>query len=201
MADIGDAIKYLYREFILRDLLSFVTPGAIVVGSLLLPWCNLSQIQELPAFLKSIPFVVYIPIFGVFFMAGFAIQCFGVVTHLLKIHFRKDTKEHLKVLKTFLNNTDEEGKRLRERLVILKQMCGNGAIAVFIASISLSIKLWKPTFSPWSSGVIAGLLIIFLYCGHRFHVRQMGYWEDLSVGQTNVPPNCPEGKTALTKEI
>ena len=27
----GDAIKYLYSQFILRDVLSFVTPGAIVV--------------------------------------------------------------------------------------------------------------------------------------------------------------------------
>ena len=31
MGDIGSAIKYLYSQFILRDVLSFVTPGAIVV--------------------------------------------------------------------------------------------------------------------------------------------------------------------------
>jgi len=30
MAGFGDAIKYLYQEFMLQDILSFVTLGAII---------------------------------------------------------------------------------------------------------------------------------------------------------------------------
>jgi len=70
MSDIGDTVEHLYDNFLLRDLLSFVTPGAIVViSALLLKFCP-SQILD---FSKSIPFIMYIPIFGVFYIIGFAI--------------------------------------------------------------------------------------------------------------------------------
>ncbi len=77
MSGIGDAIRYLYGTFILRDLLSFVTPGAIIVGSALLLKFDPSQDQILN-FAKSIPLIVYLPIFGICYVVGFAIQCFGV---------------------------------------------------------------------------------------------------------------------------
>jgi len=31
VGDIGSAVNNLYRQFILRDVLSFITPGAIIV--------------------------------------------------------------------------------------------------------------------------------------------------------------------------
>ena len=80
MSDIVDGIKDFYDHFIMRDLLSFVTPGAIIVISILLLKYDFSHILDSS---KSIPILVYIPIFGLFFMVGFAVQVFGA--EILKI--------------------------------------------------------------------------------------------------------------------
>lgn len=83
MGGFGDAIKYLYSQFILRDLLSFITPGAIVsTAALMLLW------EEWWVFFDFIHshWPLYIIIFGVFYVVGFAVQCFGEIVGLIRIH-------------------------------------------------------------------------------------------------------------------
>jgi len=81
MGDIGSAIKYLYSQFILRDVLSFVTPGAIVVLAallLLVPEPSLIySIKKLIYYSREMHWLLYIPLFGLFYVVGFAVQCFG----------------------------------------------------------------------------------------------------------------------------
>ena len=182
MSDISDTIKYLYREFILRDLLSFITPGAIIICAMLLLEWDLSQILT---FTKLIPLVLYIPIFGAFFMVGFAIQCLGAeIFHVIKFHHRKIDKEHFTRLATFRSKADEKAERQHERFVILKQMCGNSAVAIFIASVLLVIKRWIPCVVPWVLGAMVIAIVISLYWGHLVHVRRQEEWEDLNMQQT-----------------
>ncbi|MFV1950929.1 MAG: hypothetical protein ACC630_03060 [Nitrospinota bacterium] len=204
MSDIGNGIKYLYERFILRDLLSFVTPGTIVVASILLPLLlNKLELSEVLDISKSIPFIFYIPIFGFLFMVGFAVQCFGEVIHLIKIHefkakdkakakakdknkqelcmqLRKvlrskdqeaDDNEHRNQLRKFQLKADEDAKRLHEREVIFKQMCGNGAFAIFIASILFLIKLWKPDYYCYALWVLLVIVVISLHYGHCVRVN------------------------------
>jgi hypothetical protein len=138
-------------------------------------------------FLQSIPFVLYIPIFGTLFMVGFAIQRLGAEIirfkkwRLIKFHHRETDKEHFTRLDTFRSKADEKALRQHERFVILKQMCGNGAVAIFIASILLSIKRWIPHFSLLALGAMIVLVIISLYWGHLVHVREQEEWEDLKM--------------------
>lgn len=187
MSDIGDAIKYLYREFILRDFLSFVTPGAIVVGSMLLLHWDLCQILT---FFKSIRLVLYIPIFGILFMVGFAVQCLGAeILPIIKIHGQPSHIEHLKRLYMFRRIEDEKAERQHERFVVLKQMCGNGAFAILIAIILLAIKLLAIRFRvQWpiyvAQAVIVVLIIISLFKGNRVHVRRQEELEDLKIQPT-----------------
>ncbi len=90
MGDIGSAIKYLYQQFILRDLLSFITPGAIVVLTafvLFLPGSCLTQrLDTLFNYSTSMHWLLYIPLFGLFFIVGFAVQCFGEIIGFIRIH-------------------------------------------------------------------------------------------------------------------
>ena len=80
MASFGDAIKYLYGKFILRDVFSFITPGAIIVLSgILLFNNNLNELHTI-----DIPWPLYIPIFGIFFLVGFATQCFGELVGVIR---------------------------------------------------------------------------------------------------------------------
>ena len=175
MSEISDGIQYLYSKFIMRDLLSFVTHGAIVVGSLLLLHWELSWILD---FLKSIPFVLYIPIFGILYMVGFAVQCLGAeIIHVIKFHRSKTDKEHFMLLAKLQTIDREKAMSTHERFVVLKQMCGNGAFAIFIAGVLLAIKLWISYLSPWALGIMVVLLIISLYWGHLVHVRRQEEWE------------------------
>jgi hypothetical protein len=73
----GDAIRYLYRQLILRDVLSFVTPGAIVVFTATYLWHS-----SIPY--DNIHWLLYIPIFGLFYMVGFAAQCLGELFGIIR---------------------------------------------------------------------------------------------------------------------
>lgn len=176
MSDIGDAIQSLYNKFIMRDVLSFVIPGAVVVGSLL----DLSQMSHILKLFhsNSIPFILYFPIFGIFYMVGFAVQCLGAeILHVIKFH-RMTWEEHFRRLARLPQN-DREAMSQHERFVVLKQMCGNGALSMFIAGVLLAIKLWIPCLFPVALFIIVVLLIISLYMGHRAHVERQELWEDV----------------------
>lgn len=187
MGDFVEGLKYLYREFILRDILSFVTPGAIVVFAALY---TLS-----PSIRFEVPhWLLYIPIFGVLFMVGFAIQCFGEFVGIVRTQeniagtwhqrmgiFRcwnpniwwEKVHERAAQFQTETNQ-DQDASRRVERLAVLKQMCGNCSIALAIAVILLVIASWWPQASRMATIVLAVVLVPFVYWGHRVHVlRQM----------------------------
>jgi hypothetical protein len=79
MSDLSDTIKGFYSEFILRDLLSFVTPGAIVVGTF---FFALSELENGSRFgisyflfrVNHISIVFWILLFGFFYIIGLGLQ-------------------------------------------------------------------------------------------------------------------------------
>jgi len=189
MGEFGNAVKYLYQQFILRDVLSFVTPGAMVVFTALF--------LVYPQLLSySIHWLLYIPLFGVFYMVGFAVQClgelFGVIhfsppdkypwplSQRLNIFWSDWTRDkdeiwwvkyYKEVEKFYRANTDEGARQARERLIVLKQMCANGSLALLIAGVLLAFS-----FCPLSwvrLAVISLVTLVFLvslFWGHRVHV-------------------------------
>ena len=79
MSELSDTIKGFYSEFILSDLLSFVTPGAIVIGTLAFSLTNVDintahgQVY-IVNILSHIPIVIWILLFGVFYIVGLGLQ-------------------------------------------------------------------------------------------------------------------------------
>jgi len=194
MSGMVELIKYFYQGFVLRDLLSLATPGAVVVGSALLLVYDSTEIFDT---MNSIPFIIYLPIFAVCYIVGFALQCFGVITGLITFYNPKfisekvkdnggmKTTEGMKVhwerVTRFKKEASDEAKLHWERLVMLKQMCGNSAIAMFIAGILLSIKVWMPSLSTWAVIAIALVILISLYWGHHIHRDQQMTLENLYI--------------------
>ena len=82
MTDLSDTIKGFYSDFILRDLLSFVVPGAIVIGTLVLVFIKndvntiWGQIYIL-RILSQISIISWILLFGLFYLSGLGIQYAG----------------------------------------------------------------------------------------------------------------------------
>ena len=72
MSDLSDTIKGFYSDFILRDLLSFVTPGAIVVFSI--AFMLSESWEQLFKNLCIIPWFAWILFFGFFYLIGLSLQ-------------------------------------------------------------------------------------------------------------------------------
>ena len=207
MGGFGDAINNLYRQFLLRDVLSFVTPGAIVVLSVLLLYMPPeSRLSSLFAYSLSFHWLLYIPLFGLFFMVGFAVQCFGEIIGLIRIHldakgcyrqrfkiflckkwddksnmwWKKAYEEVFAFYGTIEKNENERALIQRERLVVLKQMCANGFVATTIAGLLFIINQWCT--SPWCSLIVIVPLLISLLWGYRVHELRLYAVEKASQG-------------------
>ena len=195
----SDFFNNLYEKFLLRDILSFITPGAILTVSVFLLWLSPSQILENIA---KIHWILYILIFGFLYIVGFAIQCLGAefprvfrLPPLIRFHrdltdskFYND--DNLKdIYKRRLSSKESLGKdskQQNERLVILQQMCGNGFLAATIAAILLLVKYLLPDFSllaPLATGLLTLFLLASLYVGHLVHVRRHSIWQDVVLGR------------------
>lgn len=196
MEGFGNAIKYLYSQFILRDVLSFITPGTIVVLTaflLFLPEPCLGQrLDTLFRYSRDIHWLLYIPLFGIFYMVGFAVQCFGEAVRLIYSYrdvrvtwsnirdiFRcrwRDIPNPLSFREEFddliafwqATERNEGARQGRERLVIMKQMCGNGFLAIVIASFLLLVDNLEA--SLWFLLVPGIPLLISIWWGHRVYV-------------------------------
>jgi hypothetical protein len=189
----GDAIKYLYSQFILRDVLSFITPGVIVTIAALFLFLQPHEIIWLS---RSIHWALYIPIFGVFYMVGFALQCFGDLIGYIRFtpYSGKNCRKRWRMFCCNIEKKKEniwwweEDRKLHEfyeaasentgvqqgheRMVVMKQMCGNGFLAIFVAGIFILVHLFCPY--TWVNIVLGSLLAIVLlgslFWGYHVHM-------------------------------
>ena len=79
MSDLSDTIKGFYSDFILRDLLSFVTPGAIVVGASIIALSDLVMgskfgLLDFLLIFNHIPIFIWVLLFGLFYIIGLGLQ-------------------------------------------------------------------------------------------------------------------------------
>jgi len=191
MGDFGNAIKYLYSQFILRDVLSFITPGAIIVFTMLFLFYR-------EIFDYSFHWLLYIPLFGVFYMVGFAVQCFGELTGLIRTHRLAESNfgQRLSVLlkrnwandqriwwiqahrervayNEYVNEEEHRGERAwarsqDERMVVLKQICANNFLAVVIVGIFIPINQCCCA-SSWCLLILVVPLLAALFWGYCVH--------------------------------
>ena len=198
MAGFGDAIKYLYEKFILRDMLSFVTPGAIVVLTAFLIFLPEPSLRTLFQYSRSMYGLLYIPLFGLFYITGFAIECLGRILGFMQIHrldrshlwervrvfrcgwedkhdkiwnnWKKAQEEQVKLSHTIKQHESDWAQLMQERLIVLKQMSVSGAIAIFIAGVFIAVsKLCSWSYANvFIVSLVAFLLLASLYWGYRW---------------------------------
>ena len=186
MQGIGEAIKYFYEDFIFRDVLGYVTPGTVLVGCVLLLYYKDPTLVINT--LSAIPIVLYIPIFGIAFVIGFALENLGEMLHVLKWHERKTDKDHLAVVKEFHNSVkDTEDKnppgsewleRTRERITAKAYLAGNSVFAIGLSVILISINALNPSLFPSAVLLLSVVLTMALYRGHRHEHEIQTIWEN-----------------------
>jgi hypothetical protein len=190
MQGIAEAIKYLYQQFILRDVVAYVAPGTIVAACLLR--VHLGGLEPALNFINSIPKIAYVPIYGLLFTMGLGIQDLGETIKLLKKHQRKDDKERFDKLQEFhravllrqvdqRNDYPETLERTRERIEVKKYACGNIALALVMGAILILIAKSFPNSAGWAILATGGILVVSLIHAHRLHVKHVKIWEDSAI--------------------
>ena len=93
MQGFADAIKYFYQQFILRDFLAYVTPGALVIACVL--FVKTGNFDTWLKTLGKIPLLAYLVLFGLSFAIGFALQNIGEKIGVVKGYYgqRTDNKD------------------------------------------------------------------------------------------------------------
>lgn len=165
---IFDAIGRAYKQFILSDIFSFVLPGSLFFLTLL----HLGNMTDTLSKLFDKSLVIGCLIwYGIAYIVGFAIQASGHYFHILKYYpqppKKYDNKEpryqsHYKEFQDFIEKTSElkYGHYLRawsEKFILLKQMTGNVAMAIF----------WSLLFCGINE-------VLKWMCGTRYCVEQRG---------------------------
>jgi hypothetical protein len=192
MQGIAEAIKYFYQEFILRDIVAYVTPGTILAACVLK--VRLGTVANVILFIERIPKVAYVPIYGLLFITGLAIQNFGEMTKALPEHERRGgDKERFGKLQEFhhatafrkvpdaRNDYSEALERTRERIEVKKYASGNIAAAVVISAIFIWVTKTVPNSTGWAFAVVGAILVVSLGRAHRHQLRNVTIWENHAI--------------------
>lgn len=181
MSDLADIVESLYSHFLLRDIVAKVIPGFF---GLVIPFLMYSNdIRPILRSLRSIsPLALFILIYGVGLAISMIMQQLGMLLRLIKIHvWEKDSDDsdnsvarsidaETRFLKVAIQN--RAMLRRRERLIILKEMCGNYAMSLLIIASSLLIR----ALINYQSG-LGRETVILLSIGFVFYllIRQNNY--------------------------
>jgi hypothetical protein len=189
MQGIAEAIKYLYQQFILRDVVAYVAPGAILAACLLR--LHFHDLDTALKFVRDIPPIAYVPIYGLLFTIGLGIQNFGVMIRLLKEHTRENEKVRFHKLQEFhravlsrqvadqmVDEYREALERTRERIEIKKYASGNIALALVITAISMLVAKTFPNSASWVILAIGAILVVSLIHANRCQAENVKTWED-----------------------
>lgn len=204
MQGIADAIKYLYQEFILRDVVAYVTPGAIVLAVVV--WVVFDT-GDAVKIVRDIPKIAYLPLYGVVFVIGLGLENLGEMLHPLRFHNRRENfdnpanarrhqrlledSDHFRVLQELhrvaAGHTEpcagygSSLERTRERITVKKYASGNMAIAILVSMILIFISNRLPDLKLWATASVGVILIISLLRAHWYQLDLQVIWEDEAV--------------------
>jgi hypothetical protein len=204
MQGIAEAIKYLYQQFILRDVVAYVTPGTILTVCALMVY--LGTMDAAFTFIKAIPTVAYIPIYGFLFITGLGIQNLGEFLRVLPEHDRlADSKRKLsrdqvrfEKLQEFhratfgarspgaTNDYADALERTRERIEVKKYASGNIAAAIVLSAILVGIREVSQLAGRWAIVGIAAIVVACLVRAHHRQMKNVTTWEDDAINAAKV---------------
>jgi hypothetical protein len=194
MQGIAEAIKYLYQQFILRDVVAYVAPGAILAACLMR--VHFRELELALRFIERIPKIAYVPIYGLLFTLGLGIQNFGEKIRLLKDNVRKDCRGrpseelrfnklqdfHRAVLSGQIPDQSdgyaESMERTRERIEVKKYASGNIALALVMGTVVILLAKLSLNAGRWAILATGAILAGSLIRANRRQAKNIPIWED-----------------------
>jgi hypothetical protein len=143
MGELGSIFENLYSRFILRDLFAKMAPGFIaILATSSFMFGSLKCVYYISAELN---FWHWILLLAFSWIVGFILQQGGISVNFLrddiyKYYKRGEGKKlirYFRLEKKLLNSYDHEFKQARERVIVLKEACGNVSMALIYSGIFL----------------------------------------------------------------
>jgi hypothetical protein len=147
---IADLANLIYTSYVGRDFFAKVVPGFVGLISV---GYFLGDEQISVAETKDTPLMAWLIVFGVCYAAGFTIQRFGESFGIIRLYgggWNSATYSQ-KVDRFFRNAPSMYHRAQRERYVVIKELYGNLACALFIL---LAVLIVKATVSVITSGLV-----------------------------------------------
>lgn len=173
MENFFGAVEAFYSRFILRDLLAKITPGSIVLLTMIKNFINNKTTFNN---ISNFSFVIGLLFITISWIIGFAIQGLGEKLKLIKYH---ENKEAGKLYSEFLKYGEKEQYKDVERMVVIKETCGNSYIAFTIVLLLNSCYLFINETSIFLKDIIyinspnIILLVVIIYSLRYMHFEHV----------------------------
>lgn len=197
MSDLDGLFNALYSKLLLRDIFGKIVPGSVVLlavyVSFFLPKDSLKEALDN---LQSIPFWIWLFFLGFAWVTAFAVQAIGETTGLIRYHREQSNEEFYAKRHKFNSHATEVERQELERLIVIKEACGNGYLAVSIAILTLLVdKLVDEGLEQFcqvlkgSPHTIALMVLLtgFLCRMHFIHVTRQGVYMHAIINKNTTP--------------
>lgn len=146
--DLEQAGDRLYSHFILRDVVAKVVPGAII----LIAAGFLLRVDFSPLWSGEVSIWIMLLLAGVSWLVGGVAQELGTLFSLISVEHPE------KRIIAFARHAGAAEKQVRERIVVIKQSSGNGAIAFLLLAVAHRVA------SPCPSWALTAILLFLAFC-------------------------------------
>lgn len=186
MNDIVTIFDAFYSKFVLRDFLAKIVPGLILLASIAISLAP--SISFIITYVVSMSFWCWIAIFGMAWIASFAVQSFAEKYGFIRYYPEElDETRYYNEQITFSEISSILEKQIVERFKVIKEACGNSYVTLSIALILLAMDRILDTLSsgvPLLPRIYSDLLnigdvsiillgtIYFLHKMHFIHVNR-----------------------------
>jgi hypothetical protein len=166
MENLFGFVEAFYSRFILRDLLAKIVPGSFLL-------IYISRFFNENIILNEISFIFGIFLISVSWIIGFAIQGFGERLDLIKYHKDKEAEARYK---KFIGLNLKDNQKDVERIVVIKETCGNSYVSLTLVFILYIIEvLINKEFTQITNLFIRNIPLILSYLLIVFSLRYMHF--------------------------
>ncbi|MCT4595986.1 MAG: hypothetical protein N4A57_17200 [Anaeromicrobium sp.] len=156
MQDFFGIVEAFYSRFILRDLLAKVVPGALLMMIVF------QRIIPVEIMIDNMSFILGVLFISVSWIVGFAIQGIGEKCKLIKYHVDDHARDRYVIL---LKQSALQNNKDIERVVVIKEACGNTYVSLLIISIFIILKYLSKYIFNISLNMLIDLIMDLIYLG------------------------------------
>jgi hypothetical protein len=176
-------VDSIYDKFVLRDLFGKVVPGSL---SMLSVAVGLYEPDDVNRLLAELHWSLIVIGAGVAWLMGFALQYTGQKLGLLKTHPGPSRQEFFPKWVKFHATATDHQKIHAERLNVIKEACGNGAVALLggsaIVAVAQSIRGVYKVVPMCILLTLAVFVGVALWRMHVIHVERYGDLVESTLG-------------------